>query len=116
MRAMAQLGARPAQTCAAIGPCIGQASYEVGPDLLQPVVAEDAASQAFFRPVADSDRLLFDLEAYVLHRLARAGIERCQALGADTFADEARFFSARRTRKAGGDRFGLLLSAIALID
>ena len=37
-----------------------------------------------------------------------------EALGADTFADEARFFSARRTRRAGGERFGLLLSAIAL--
>jgi purine-nucleoside/S-methyl-5'-thioadenosine phosphorylase / adenosine deaminase len=116
VRAMAQLGARPARICAAVGPCIAQSSYEVGPDLQQPVIAEDGASAAFFEPVAGSDRLLFDLEAYVLRRLARAGIEHCQALGADTFADEARFFSARRTRKAGGERFGLLLSAIALID
>jgi YfiH family protein len=116
VRAMAKLGARPAQIRAAIGPCIGRASYEVGPDLQQPVLAEDPASAIFFEPVAGSDRLLFDLEAYVLHRLARAGIERCEAVGADTCADEARFFSARRTRKQGGERFGLLLSAIALVD
>ncbi len=113
---MAQLGARPARICAAVGPCIAQPSYEVGPDLQQPVVALDPACAVFFQPVAGSDRLLFDLEAYVLHRLARAGIEHRQALGADTFADEARFFSARRSRKAGLERFGLLLSAIALID
>jgi purine-nucleoside/S-methyl-5'-thioadenosine phosphorylase / adenosine deaminase len=115
VRAMAGLGADPARIRAAVGPCIGRTSYEVGPDLQQPVLAEDPQSAACFEPVAGSDRLLFDLEAYVLRRLARAGIEHCQALGADTFADEARFFSARRTRKAGGERFGLLLSAIAMI-
>ncbi len=116
VRAMARLGARPARICAAVGPCIARRSYEVGPDLEQPVVAEDPASAVFFEPVAGSDRLLFDLEAYVLHRLARAGIAHGLALGADTFADAGRFFSARRTRKAGGERFGLLLSAIALLD
>ena len=114
VRAMAQLGARPAHIYAAVGPCIGQPSYEVGPDLQQPVLADDPASAAWFEPVPGSDRLLFDLEAYALHRLARAGIEHRLALGVDTFADEARFFSARRTRRAGSERFGLLLSAIAL--
>ena len=116
VRAMTQLGAQPARIHAAIGPCIAQFSYEVGPDLQQPVLAEDPGSAGLFAPVAGSDRLHFDLAAYVRRRLARAGIEQCQALGADTFADEARFFSARRTRKAGGERFGLLLSAIALTD
>jgi polyphenol oxidase len=116
VRAMGQLGARPARIRAAVGPCIGRTSYEVGPDLQRQVLAEDRTSTSLFEPVADSDRLLFDLKGYVLRRLVRAGLEHCQTLGADTFADEARFFSARRTRKAGGERFGLLMSAIALID
>ena len=116
VRAMTQLGAGRARIRAAVGPCIGRASYEVGPDLQQPLLAEDPSSADLFDPVAGSDRLLFDLEAYVLRRLARAGIDDREALGADTFADEARFFSARRTRKAGGERFGLLLSAITLVD
>jgi copper oxidase (laccase) domain-containing protein len=38
------------------------------------------------------------------------------ALAEDTCADEARFFSARRTRRRGGERFGLMLSAITLLD
>ena len=38
------------------------------------------------------------------------------ALPDDTHADEARFFSARRSRQRGADRFGLLLSAIALLE
>ncbi len=116
VRAMADLGARPARIRAAVGPCIAKPSYEVGPDLQQPVLADDPASAVFFEPLAGSDRLLFDLEAYALQRLARAGVEHVLALGADTFADEARFFSARRTRKAGGERFGLLLSAILLLE
>jgi copper oxidase (laccase) domain-containing protein len=48
--------------------------------------------------------------------LARSGVENRIALPDDTFADEERFFSARRTRLQGGERFGLLLSAIALAD
>jgi YfiH family protein len=116
LRVMIELGAHPARIRAAVGPCIGRASYEVGPDLREFVLVEDPASAALFETVAGTDRLLFDLEAYVLRRLARAGIQHRQALGADTFADRARFFSARRTRKAGGERFGLLLSAIALVD
>jgi copper oxidase (laccase) domain-containing protein len=51
-----------------------------------------------------------------MRRLARAGIEQRTALPDDTHADAARFFSSRRTRQAGGERFGLMLSAIALVD
>jgi YfiH family protein len=112
--AMTGLGAKRQAMRAAIGPCIAQASYEVGPDMLARFAAEDPGSEASFRPVAGSDRLLFDLKGYVLRRLAAAGIDDRAALPDDTLADEARFFSARRTRRQGGERFGLLLSAIAL--
>jgi hypothetical protein len=112
--AMTGLGARRQAMRAAIGPCIAQASYEVGPDMLARFVAEDPGSDGWFLSVAGSDRLLFDLKGYVLRRLAAAGIEDRTALPDDTLADEARFFSARRTRRQGGERFGLLLSAIAL--
>jgi hypothetical protein len=112
--AMTRLGARSQAMRAAVGPCIAQTSYEVGPDMLAQFVAKDAASEALFAPVAGSDRLLFDLRGYVLRRLAAAGIDDRTALPDDTLADEARFFSARRTRRQGGERFGLLLSAIAL--
>ena len=112
--AMKELGATREAMRAAVGPCIAQASYEVGPDMLAEFMAEDPASGSLFAPVAGSDRLLFDLKGYVLLRLAAAGIEDSTALPDDTLADEARFFSARRTRRQGGARFGLLLSAIAL--
>jgi hypothetical protein len=114
VRAMVELGARPERMSAAVGPSIAQPSYQVGPELRTQFVAEDPASASLFEPVAGSDRLLLDLKGYALLRLARSGIEDCIALADDTFADEERFFSARRTHLSGGDRFGLLLSAIAL--
>jgi YfiH family protein len=116
VQAMAELGARPERIRAAVGPCIAQASYEVGPDLHRPVIAEEPGSAALFLPLPGSDRLLFDLKGYVLRRLARAGVAERHALAEDTFADQTRFFSARRTRRRGGERFGLMLSAITLVD
>jgi polyphenol oxidase len=112
--AMTRLGARREAMRAAVGPCIAQASYEVGPDMFAGFAANDPGSEPLFAPVGGSDRLLFDLKGYVLRRLAAAGIADRTALPDDTLADEARFFSARRTRQRGGARFGLLLSAIAL--
>jgi polyphenol oxidase len=116
VQAMVGLGAAPARIHAAIGPCIAQASYEVGPELLDEFTTADPACADLFEPVLGSDRLRFDLKGYVLRRLARAGIRARSALPHDTHADEALFFSARRTRQRGGERFGLLLSAIALAD
>ena len=116
VKTMVDRGAVRERTVAAIGPCIAQASYEVGPELLTRFTDHDPSSAVLFEPVAGSDRLLFDLKGYVLRRLACAGIERRTALPDDTHADEARFFSARRSRQRGADRFGLLLSVIARIE
>jgi polyphenol oxidase len=112
--AMVGLGALRSRIRAAVGPCIAQESYEVGPELLARFTEENPDCAPLFEPVAGSDRLRFDLKGYALLRLARAGIAERIALPHDTHADEARFFSARRSRQRGDDRFGLLLSAIAL--
>ncbi len=114
IEAMVDLGADPAWTVAAIGPCIAKTSYMVGPDMRAKFLAQDPEGLPLFTPIPGSDRLLFDLKAYGLSRLRRAGVTRVMALPHDTHADEARLFSARRSRNRGEERFGLLLSAIAL--
>jgi polyphenol oxidase len=114
--AMVERGALRERIVAAIGPCIAQASYEVGPELRTQFTEQEPGSAALFEPVPGSDRLRFDLKAYLLRRLAAAGIEQRMALPDDTHADEVLFFSARRSRQRGADRFGLLLSAIALVE
>ena len=112
--AMQGLGARPDRTVAVVGPCISQDSYEVGDDLETRFVAEDAAAARFFAPGATADRRMFDLPAYVLWRLGRAGIEHTAWTGDDTCADEARFYSNRRAFQRGEPDFGRLMSAISL--
>lgn len=114
--AMVGLGARRERLIAAVGPCIARESYEVGPELWAEFAARDPGSEALFAPVPGSDRLLFDLRAYALRRLERAGVAGAEALPHDTYAEEARWFSSRRARHQGGKRFGLLLSAILLAD
>lgn len=112
--AMTGLGARPDRIIAVIGPCIGPASYEVGPEFRDQVTVENAASEAFFA-AGEGDRLRFDLPAYALARLGRAGVTKAEWIGADTYPDDERFYSNRRALHRGEPDFGRLLSAIALV-
>src|SRR5207253_6509282 len=89
--AMEKLGARRERLCAAIGPCIGRDSYEVGPEFPAPFVTRDAADDAFFRPAPRAGHFLFDLAGYLLRRLARAGVPG-SATGHDTLAGADDFF------------------------
>ena len=59
---------------AAIGPCIGRDSYEVGPEFPAPFLAQDEANVAFFRPAPRAGHFLFDLAGYLAHRMALAGV------------------------------------------
>ena len=111
--AMEALGARRARIAAAIGPCIGQESYEVGPDLRDAVLGRRAEDSRFFAEGARPDRWLFDLPGYCAARLAAAGVARHGWIGRDTLAEEACFFSYRRATLGGGGPIGHQLSAIA---
>lgn len=115
IEAMVAIGAHPLRTGAAIGPCIGQASYEVGPEYRGAFLADDPENARFFASPTAGDRFRFDLKGYVADRLFDAGIGSVQGLDHDTVADADRFFSNRRTQQQGGGRFGLLLSAIAIV-
>ena len=114
VQTMQGMGADKGRIVAAIGPCIAKSSYEVGPDMRADFEEIDPDALVLFEPIAGGDRYRFDLKSYVLSRLIRLGLENVQALPEDTFADEQRFFSARRSRNRGEAGFGLLLSAIAL--
>ena len=94
--AMTALGASAGRITAAIGPCIAQASYEVGPDLRDAVLARSADDAAFFAPGQRQDRWQFDLPGYCAARLAAAGVRHVMVTGFDTLAEEDRFFSHRR--------------------
>ena len=111
--AMEALGAKRERITAAIGPCIARASYEVDDAFARRFEAHDPANERFFAEGRDG-HFQFDLEAYVAHRLASAGIGRVALLGLDTYADEARFFSYRRATHRGEPGYGRQISVIGL--
>ena len=112
LRAMAALGAAPAEIIACIGPCIAQASYQVGEEVGAAFRAADSGNGQFFAADA-AGRLRFDLPGFVLFRLRAAGVGACAALPHDTYADPDRFFSYRRTTHAGESGYGRQISVIA---
>ena len=115
LAAMQRLGARPERTRAAIGPCIGQASYEVADDLRDAVLARDLRDDRFFaegRPGRPPGRWQFDLAGYCAARLRAAGVEQVETLAAETAADADGFFSHRRRTLSGGGPIGHQMSAI----
>ncbi|MGE3623555.1 MAG: peptidoglycan editing factor PgeF, partial [Bdellovibrionales bacterium] len=96
VEAMEKLGAARKHIVAAIGPCIWQNSYEVGPEFPAPFLAENPDFKRFFRPAFRSDRYMFDLPGYLEAKLRMLGLAAVDPSPADTLADEARFFSYRR--------------------
>jgi YfiH family protein len=113
--AMAERGAARERIVAAVGPVIARRSYEVDEALLRRFAVADPANEAFFTPGRESHHQ-FDLEAYVLARLAEAGVTRAEALGLDTYSDPDRFFSYRRATHRGEATYGRQISLIALPD
>ena len=110
---MERLGARADRIAAAVGPCIARASYEVDMGFVERFCSTDPENERFFaenRP----GHARFDLEAYVVHRLAAAGVRRIEALGQDTYAQEDRFFSFRRATHRGEADYGRQLSVIGI--
>jgi polyphenol oxidase len=112
--AMLRLGANPLTIAGAIGPCIGQKSYEVGADLRDAVLARDPAHHSFFDPGQRDGHWQFNLSGYCGARLAAAGVQAITAIEADTAADEERFFSYRRRTLGGGGPIGHQISIITL--
>ncbi len=113
IQAMEALGAQRDRIAAAIGPCIARASYEVDEAFARRFEANDPANERFFAE-GRAGHFQFDLEAYVAHRLATAGVTRVAMLGLDTYADEARFFSFRRATHRGEPGYGRQISIIGL--
>ena len=110
---MEQHGADRDNICAAIGPAIAQASYEIDDSLRQRFVDEDEANARFFID-GPRGRPHFDLPAYVAHRLLLAGVGTIERLALDTYADPDRFFSYRRATHRGEPDYGRQISLIGL--
>jgi YfiH family protein len=111
--AMLSLGASIDRISAAVGPCIGRSSFEIGPELAEQLVSEDGDNERFLAD-GPSGRPRFDLEAYLAARLSAAGIRRIEACGLDTYALEDRYYSYRRATHRNEPAYGRQISLIGL--
>jgi polyphenol oxidase len=113
LAAMERLGAERGRIVAAVGPCIGRASYEVDTGFVARFCDADPANERFFadgRP----GHAMFDIAAYVAHRLASVGVGRVDMIGHDTCAMADDYYSYRRATLTGENSYGRQLSVIGV--
>ncbi len=104
-------GARPQRIAAAIGPCIHQPSYEVGPEFEARFLAGDLDAARFF---TRGDTLRFDLPGFCAARLTASGLSHVEVLELDTYPETNRFYSNRRALHRGEPDYGRNCAAIAM--
>jgi YfiH family protein len=97
---VAALGVRPGEVIAWMGPTIGPAAFEVGPEVREAFVAADTAAAAAFAPHIPG-KFMADLYALARLRLARAGVREVHGGGFCTYREPQRFFSYRRVPASG---------------
>lgn len=112
--AMVALGAERGNIAAIVGPSISQPNYEVGPEFAERFMTAHPDNAGWFRPSGRPGHHLFDLAGYCVARLQGAGVT-ASATGECTYADEARFFSYRRTTHRGESDYGRQMSAIMIV-
>jgi YfiH family protein len=110
VRALAALGARPADLHVALGPAIGACCFEVGPEVVAAFEGADLGGAVRPSPRGRADRRHVDLLWAARRQLERAGLdpEAVDAGAGCTSCDRARFYSFRRDGRATGQLMGVI--------
>ena len=112
--AMEANGARRSDIAAAIGPCINQDAYEVGPEFEARFLLEDPDNaRHFHRPQPDA-RPHFDLPGYIERRLSRLMLRVVERRSKCTVSKPDLLFSYRRSQQLKESDYGRQVAAIAL--
>jgi len=114
VQAMVDLGATTDNIQACIGPCIHPSAYEVDSGFKQIFINQDPAFESYFTDGARAEHYQFDLPGFVKARLEKLSLAGVQASLADTYSDEDRFFSYRRTTHNQETDYGRQISVITL--
>ena len=102
VQTLCDAGDKPADLIAYIGPGIGPRHFEVGADVYEAFVRQDATAQAAFVAHAPgTGKWRADLFMLARQALVRAGVSDIHGGGLCTYADPQRFFSYRRDKTTG---------------
>ena len=110
---MEALGAARTRIVAAVGPCIARRFYEVDAAFLRRFAEAEAENERFFSSGRPGHHQ-FDLEGFVVSRLAEAGLASIEALGQDTYSQPDIFYSYRRSTHREEPTYGRQISIISL--
>jgi YfiH family protein len=99
-RALQAMRVPAADVIAWLGPAIGPEAFEVGQDVVDAFVREDAESGACFR-ARGPGKYLADLYGLARRRLVRAGVDSISGGEFCTYRDADRFYSYRRDGRTG---------------
>jgi hypothetical protein len=110
VRALAALGARPADLGVVLGPAIGPCCFEVGAEVVAAFRDADLGDAVRPSPRGKPDRWHIDLKQAGRRQLERAGLDprAIDAAEACTSCDRARFYSYRRDGGATGQMLGVI--------
>ena len=109
---MFKKGCKKNNIIAAIGPCIGLASYNVKEDFKKKFLKKDKKNEVFFN--YRKNTIYFDLPNYVKTQLKLNKISNIDMRNTDTFIKKNNFFSARQALRSKHDDYGRNISIIMI--
>lgn len=111
---MERLGATRSNIRAAIGPCISQRNYEVGPEFEAEFLDKEGTYDRFFSRSSKAAKPHFDLPGFVNQRLSGLGLGQVETAAPCTYRNESLFFSFRRSTHKKQPDYGRQISAIVV--
>jgi len=97
----------------AIGPCINISNYEVGQEFYDKFIQVSQKNENYFLP-KKKNKFLFDLRKYVNSKFEKLEVNHIENVGFDTFSEDEKFFSFRRSTLLGENDYGRCISVISL--
>ena len=99
----------------AIGPCIGVGNYEVGREFYSKFIQLSKKNNNFFIET-ENNKFFFNLRKYINSKFEDLRVNHVENIDFDTFSENKKFSSFRRSRQEGEKDYGRCISVISLID
>ncbi len=99
----------------AIGPCISVNNYEVGEEFYLKFIRESKKNENFFL-TTKNNKFFFNLRKYVNSKFEMLEVNHIENIDFDTFSEDKKFFSFRRSNHLGEKDYGRCISVISLIN
>ena len=98
---MIDRGAELKNIAAAVGPCIGQKSYEVDINFYNQFLEKSDVYAKYFVNGVKKNHYLFDLQSFCVDQIKNVGIENVEVSDKDTYELKDEYYSFRRFTHQG---------------